>query len=147
MPYICQFFFFLYLVWIWFLKDCDNSWFVTPLTPHYPGCMGNGVYQFHGELLQNPIFPIFQSFDISIFCFKVETTHFRFSSYVWVFLGDIVNWWVKEFWILKCDYNIILWHPVAHHSTNVTGSLSYMQRVTDTAQQEETPSTIKYMSA
>jgi hypothetical protein len=112
---------FLYLVWIWFLNDCDNTWFVISQTPHYPGCMGNGVYQFHGELLQNQIFPLFQSSNISIFCFKVETTNFRFSLYAGVFLGDIMNWWVKDFgcWNVITIFNYGILLHITYYSTDV----------------------------
>jgi hypothetical protein len=47
------------------------------------------------ELSFHMIFTVSQSVNISVFCFKVRT-HFQFSSCLGVFLGDIVDHWVKD---------------------------------------------------
>jgi hypothetical protein len=52
--------------------------------------MGNGVYQLYEPA-------IFMRKTIAETQYKVKTTLFCFSSCMGVLLGDIADWWVKDF--------------------------------------------------
>jgi hypothetical protein len=62
----------------------------------------------------------FQSLHISILCLKVKRMRFCFSSCVWIFLGDTVDWWVKDFRYIVTQSQTQLVSTVAtdHHNYN-----------------------------
>lgn len=66
----------------------------------YAGCT-KGTFR-------SPIFTWISTFSgllhISIFCFRVRTTNFHFSSWVGVLLGNTADWWMKGF-----RYTVMWW--------------------------------------
>jgi hypothetical protein len=101
-------------------------------TPHYLAHKGNSVCQldeFAGcmretpaELIFQTIFATFNSFHTSIFCLKAKITCFCFSSCTGIFLGNTVDWWLKDFGYNETWSQIQLTSIVIMHHSDYIGT-------------------------